>query len=243
MEEKAYPQTWYVYTYAYPVDMGGAIFYAGKGTGTRMFAHEMEARGGCQCAKCDIIRSIWTSGKTAQKSIVFETFVEAEAYQHESELITKYAATLTNVLGIPEEVRKERNLKEAEKRMDRYPKKEIDRFFALKDTPSIPGKTRYVSPWTEIYGRLETAYEYCQLGPGAFIHYSELFGLEQHPEGKISGYREADLIAFNVWMQENYPRVGAARRELLEREREGKKRDAEYMAMEAEYRALHPRGF
>lgn len=38
------PQRFYIYTLAYPPEMGGAIFYVGKGQGYRIEQHEREAR-------------------------------------------------------------------------------------------------------------------------------------------------------------------------------------------------------
>lgn len=94
MEENIYPQTWYVYTYAYP---DGTVFYVGKGTGGRMFHHEKEARSGCLCDKCAVIRDIWVNGGTVQKQIVFETTKENDALDKEKELITLYTLeSLTN---------------------------------------------------------------------------------------------------------------------------------------------------
>lgn len=94
------PETYYTYIYAYP---DGEVFYVGKGSGTRLFAHEKEAKTGCECHKCGIIRSIWQSGKTVQKRIVFETFDASEALENERYLITQYRGPkLTNVMFNPE---------------------------------------------------------------------------------------------------------------------------------------------
>lgn len=87
MEENIYPQTWYVYTYAYP---DGTVFYVGKGKNGRLFHHESEARSGCSCGKCVIIRRIWMDGGTVQKHIVFETLFESEALAHEKQLINEH---------------------------------------------------------------------------------------------------------------------------------------------------------
>ena len=40
---------YYVYTLAYPEEMGGAIFYVGKGTGKRMLVHEIYAARSDDC--------------------------------------------------------------------------------------------------------------------------------------------------------------------------------------------------
>src|SRR5216684_8129488 len=89
------PKTYYVYTYAFP---DGTIFYVGKGTRGRIDEHEREASNGCQCLKCDIIRSIWASGKPVQKRIVYETFDELDALEQELALIRAHAGPhLTNI--------------------------------------------------------------------------------------------------------------------------------------------------
>lgn len=89
-----YSQSWYVYTLAYP---DGTIFYVGKGTGRRLFSHEKEARGNCDCKKCQTIRAIWHSKQFVLKSIVFETLSESEALLHEKGLIKLYAQTIVNI--------------------------------------------------------------------------------------------------------------------------------------------------
>lgn len=89
------PETWYVYTYAYP---DGTVFYVGKGNRGRIDEHEREARKGCTCEKCRAIRRIWDSGHPVRKRIVFETLVETEALAQERLLIKQYAGPqLTNV--------------------------------------------------------------------------------------------------------------------------------------------------
>lgn len=214
MDDKKYAKTWYVYTYADPDT--GIIFYVGKGTRARMFAHEMEARCGCSCLKCETIRSIWTIGKTPLKAIVFETFNEKEAYQHESDLIIKYAKTLVNIVGVPED-----------------PKKEVKEQIAPWYDEEIQRESK-----SEFEARMEAVYAYCQLGPGIFLHYGGLFGLAEHPKGEISGYRRSDLNQFKAWMKENYPRVGAARRELLEREKRSREQHEYRMSLTPEERSM-----
>lgn len=89
------PSTWYVYTYAFPDD---TVFYVGKGTGSRINAHEDEASKECPCKKCMTIREVWASGNPVKKRIVFETLDEEEALAKEHELIQLYAGDcLTNI--------------------------------------------------------------------------------------------------------------------------------------------------
>lgn len=84
MDKAIAPQTWYVYTYAYP---DGSVFYVGKGCHARIEYHEREAQRGCECEKCCTIRQIWQSGQPVQKRIVYETLDEQAAFKQEQRLI------------------------------------------------------------------------------------------------------------------------------------------------------------
>ena len=82
----------YVYELAYPESMGGAVFYVGEGQGSRIHAHESEARivrrrGEWVSQKCQIIRKIWDHGEQVVKRKVFETFVAEDAFIYEWVLI------------------------------------------------------------------------------------------------------------------------------------------------------------
>lgn len=92
---------YYVYTLAYP---NGEVFYVGKGVGNRMYHHEVEAASTARVAyrnrkKLEVIREVWASGGQVQKSIVFETDVEEDAFMYEWALINMActAERLTNV--------------------------------------------------------------------------------------------------------------------------------------------------
>jgi hypothetical protein len=95
----------YVYTYAYPPSMGGALFYIGKGCNSktacldRIDAHEREAQKGHECDRCQIIRQIWAQGEQVVKSKYREQLSEAVAYQIEAELIDQYRPLLINKQG------------------------------------------------------------------------------------------------------------------------------------------------
>ena len=86
---------YYVYTLAYPEEMGGAVFYIGKGTGKRILIHEQYAAHSDSdiktyyrnAGKCRVIREIWTNGGQVKREIVFETDDEFEAYAYEWTLI------------------------------------------------------------------------------------------------------------------------------------------------------------
>lgn len=84
----------YVYVLARP---NMRVFYVGKGRNDRILDHEDEARRGCSCHKCRVIRKIWRSGGEVQRSIVFVTDSEREALDYEIELIAQYGReNLTN---------------------------------------------------------------------------------------------------------------------------------------------------
>lgn len=84
----------YVYVLARP---NGKPFYVGKGVGRRVYRHEEEARSGCPCHKCSVIRKIWKQGGEVQRYTVFTTDNEQEAFAYEIELIALYGrGNLTN---------------------------------------------------------------------------------------------------------------------------------------------------
>jgi len=84
----------YVYVLARP---NGKPFYVGKGTGDRIVRHEVEARNGHKCHKCNIIRKIWASGGEVQRYTVLTTDDEQEALDYEVTLIALFgASTLAN---------------------------------------------------------------------------------------------------------------------------------------------------
>lgn len=74
----------YVYILARP---NRKPFYVGKGKGPRVFAHEDEAKRGCSCPKCKVIRSIWSKGGEVQRYIVYTTTDSADALRYEAELM------------------------------------------------------------------------------------------------------------------------------------------------------------
>lgn len=83
-----------VYALCFP---NGKPFYIGRGGPARPFAHKYEARNGCQCAKCETIRSIWRSGQEVSRFIMLATDDEQEATAHEADLIALHNLdTLTN---------------------------------------------------------------------------------------------------------------------------------------------------
>lgn len=84
----------YVYVLARPNDK---VFYVGKGTGNRATSHDYEARNGCACHKCKVIRKIWRQGGDIQRYIVFTADSEQDAHNYEIELIAFYGReNLTN---------------------------------------------------------------------------------------------------------------------------------------------------
>lgn len=97
-ERKRSERYCYAYELAYPESMGGAVFYVGKGTGSRIDRHEDEARRGVQSRKCDIIRQIWAKGGQVVKRKVSEGLTNQEALDLESRMIAHYGyEVLVNV--------------------------------------------------------------------------------------------------------------------------------------------------
>ncbi len=99
------PYHFYVYTLSYPYDNPhtrrgtryGLVFYVGKGIGARIHLHEEDARRGCDCQKCQVIRDIWNHGGYVRKRIHFTTRDERAAFERERELIHKIGLeNLTN---------------------------------------------------------------------------------------------------------------------------------------------------
>jgi hypothetical protein len=86
------PQTYYVYILTRPDKKlpQGRAFYVGKGKRRRIYAHEAEARSGCECRKCRTIRKVWRDGGQVQRYIIFTTNNETEAFDFERETIAQY---------------------------------------------------------------------------------------------------------------------------------------------------------
>jgi hypothetical protein len=85
---------YYVYILARP---NGKPFYVGKGKQDRVFDHENEARSGCDCHKCRVIRKVWQQGGQIQKYYVLTTDDESVALEYERELIAQIGRkNLTN---------------------------------------------------------------------------------------------------------------------------------------------------
>lgn len=77
----------------------GRVFYVGKGKGSRINAHELEARAGRLSRKCDRIREIEADGLRVEKRHVRHFADEQAAYDYEAELVDFYGlANLTNLI-------------------------------------------------------------------------------------------------------------------------------------------------
>jgi hypothetical protein len=89
----------YVYTLSYPQDMGGDVFYVGKGSGKRLynyFASGSSSPNGANWELCDIFKSIHAANLIPIGAKVFETDDEQEAYDKEYELMLEYGSQLVN---------------------------------------------------------------------------------------------------------------------------------------------------
>lgn len=96
------PKSFYIYEFSYPEGMPegkGAIFYVGKGTHVvRMDDHFREAMNGCECNKCQAIRSVWDAGLTVVRRIVFESTSEMDTLNEERRRILQHQSPfLTNI--------------------------------------------------------------------------------------------------------------------------------------------------
>ena len=79
-------------------DETGAVFYVGKGSGRRMYAHQFKAAAGERSPKARRIRSIIKAGGKVISVKVFETNDERAAIAEEVRLIAFYGrAALTNL--------------------------------------------------------------------------------------------------------------------------------------------------
>jgi hypothetical protein len=88
----------YVYALARPVKKDWRIFYIGKGSKRRVWRHESEARRGCRCHKCNIIRKVWREGGEIQRYILLTTEDEQTAFAYEKEMIAMHGReNLTNL--------------------------------------------------------------------------------------------------------------------------------------------------
>ena len=87
---------YYVYALIDPRDR--STFYVGKGKGSRIDAHELEASKGKPGEKCDRIRSITSDGCSVEKTILRHFAIEQDAYDYERYLIEQIGLeNLTNI--------------------------------------------------------------------------------------------------------------------------------------------------
>lgn len=88
---------YYVYHLVDPRD--GKPFYVGKGKGSRIREHEVEARRGVTSAKCIRIREIWSADLPVGRVVVKTFDAEADALAFETEQIAAFP-NLTNVASV-----------------------------------------------------------------------------------------------------------------------------------------------
>jgi hypothetical protein len=84
---------WYVYHLVDP--RTGEAFYVGKGTGSRVRAHEVEAHQGVRSAKCNRIRDIWRSGLPVERRIV-KLWVSKFGYSYVADRFRPYGIEITS---------------------------------------------------------------------------------------------------------------------------------------------------
>jgi hypothetical protein len=85
---------YYVYGLSRP---NGKVFYVGKGSRNRMYAHAREAKSGHKCHKCNVIRKIWRGKGEIAYCTYWAGNNEDEAFEQEQYWIAFYGLeTLTN---------------------------------------------------------------------------------------------------------------------------------------------------
>ncbi len=73
------------------------VFYVGKGCGSRISQHEIEAKKGSDHPKCDVIRAIWDEGHEVKRVKVKHFKEEQAAYDYEAEEVARIGLeNLTN---------------------------------------------------------------------------------------------------------------------------------------------------
>jgi predicted GIY-YIG superfamily endonuclease len=88
--------SYYIYILTKP---DGDLFYVGKTNNLRhrLRGHELEARKGCLCSKCEIVRSVWEQGDQIQQQAISTVETEAEAFEQEQYFIAHFGReNLTN---------------------------------------------------------------------------------------------------------------------------------------------------
>lgn len=85
---------WYVYVIEWPVELGGTVFYVGKGKGRRMWRHLETAKRpyNGRAARCLylLLNALLSVGMAPNVRKVFETDSEIEALEEERRLIAFY---------------------------------------------------------------------------------------------------------------------------------------------------------
>lgn len=188
-------EKYYVYTLAYPEEMGGATFYVGKGTGKRMLIHEIYAARSDDnireyyrnVEKCRVIREIWANGGQVKREIVFETDDESEAFAYEWALIhmVHRERGLTNV-----------NHTGQTKSVYRPPK------LPTTEEPVVPVNVGYGSPIIVDGERLYTAkeaIEYLGIPQDAFYRYvKNRLPIYHYGALRRKYYRQSDLDRYRA---------------------------------------------
>jgi DNA-binding XRE family transcriptional regulator len=82
-------------SYVYTLDIEGCVFYVGKGCqrsnkSHRYKDHFREAKRGCTCEKCWVIRNAWSTDKKVMSHIIYSTPIEQDALIYEAATILAY---------------------------------------------------------------------------------------------------------------------------------------------------------
>jgi len=113
---------WYVYQLIDPTTM--AVFYIGKGKGSRINDHELDSARGVCSKKCNKIRTLKNAGFEIVKQKIAFFWDEQAAYDFETDCIEEVGLdTLTNIL-LGGQVAFERRTEERKRRKAIYKKEE-----------------------------------------------------------------------------------------------------------------------
>jgi hypothetical protein len=96
-----------------PCNISDGTFYVGKGTGSRIDAHERECRAKLKRGnkaklshKDKVIMQLWDRGIEIKKEVIYRTDNEDEAFNGESQAITWYGLERLTNIAYPRRIRR-----------------------------------------------------------------------------------------------------------------------------------------